>query len=228
MTKITDMGVMAAAMTMQIGQIVVAAVNTAAQLKIAADQYDLSRQYMDISEEARNHYNSVFAPRENQELAEAITYFMSPTLPENAITYRTRNAANRSFIGKDRDAIKCLSRYATGKASQILISMEQARVEALTYAQVLGEQITFNKSQAEDDRKYARIMGALKRGRDMAADSVVISQVTANVYDSINFEHNWQKFYPPRPPDLRRPMTGARTIGTDSPNSDRLRNTNIA
>lgn len=224
---------MGAAMMMQIGQIIVAATNTAAQISIALDQYSLADKYMKISEEARNHYNGVFAPRETQEIQEAMAYFSTPTFEETAITYRTRTSANRSFTGKGREAIKCLSRYATGKASQTLINLEHARVEALTYAQVVGEQIMFNKINAEDDRKYARIMGALKRGRDMAADSIGISQVTANVYDSINFgpkkgERAWESYYPPRSPDIRKPQTGVRRSGFDSPNVQELRNTTVA
>jgi hypothetical protein len=194
--SVTDMGVMVAALMAQIGQTTLTTINIAAQVAIAYKKYQLAQKYLDIAEEARQHYEGTFAPCEDTEREEACGSYGVPPIPEVANMHRIRFSILRQFKGQIRDSIRRLPSWATGAATERILLIEQKKARMASYAEAFGEKVLMAKFEAERDRSFSKLLTALNRGRDLPAQSIMFGGQAAGILETFKFNWDWQSYKP--------------------------------
>ena len=161
-----------------------AAYNASQAYSIAQDEWKLAKKYWKLAENWLNYYKDYYAPVEDQELKEARA--LKSEQPEYGVARgRMRAASWAQFKGLMHKAVRCTSRYCTGKRQDILETVMAAQADSLALCDALGYRNERAYIEARDDVRFKRQLETAKRGRDMIADTVSFGRATAGIYGEL-------------------------------------------
>lgn len=180
----TDNGRGIVATLMNAAAIAAATTSTAAAIQMADLQWDIAKQYLDISKWWREYYNTVYRPVEDQELAEAWALPFTPPIYDTAMG-RAQTFARLQFAGVADKSVQCTSPYCTGLRSALLKDVMNAEAAAVAAAANLGYRNERAYVTARDDVRWKRREQVLNRGRDMTANNVQFSSLAAGIFGDL-------------------------------------------
>lgn len=180
----TDTSKSLIAYVMEAAAIAVAAINTAAAIRMADLQYDLAKQYLDIAKWWNKYYKNTYAPWEDKELQEA------KALPEVQPIYdtavgRARTHVRLQFRGIADQSVQCTSEYCTGLRQALLRDVLVSEAASLASASNLGYNNERAYVDALNETYWRKKYEAVKRGRDMAANNVSFSDMSFGIFGDL-------------------------------------------
>ena len=180
----SDTNKQTAASLMEAAAIAVALLNTGAATKIAADQYDIAKQYLDIAKWWRNYYNSTYRPYEDKLLAEA--WALQEIDPiYDTIAGTTRTYVRLQFKSLAEKSIQCTSEYCTGLREALLKDVVNSEATALAALSNLGYRNERAYVEARNDVRWKRREAMLNLGRDMIANNIQFSQLAYGIFGDL-------------------------------------------
>lgn len=180
----TDSNKSGSADILRAAAVAVAAINTAAAIKMADLQWEIAKDYLDIAKSWRNYYNNTYKPGEDQELAEAWALQPHPLHFETAIG-RARATARFQFRDQLDRVIQGTSQYCVGLREALLKDMVNAEAQALAAISGLGQRNEQAHKDALDDVRWKKREQVLNRGRNMIADNITYSNMAAGIFGDL-------------------------------------------
>lgn len=169
---------------MEAAAIAVALLNTGAATYLAAQQYEIAKDYLDIAKWWRNYYNSTYRPWEDQELEEA--WALKEIDPiYDTIVGRTRTYGRLQFKGLAEKSIQCTSEYCTGLREALLKDVINSEATAMAALSNLGYRNERVYVEARNDVRWQRRMEVLNRGRDMIAQNIQFSKLAFGIFGDL-------------------------------------------
>lgn len=181
---VTDNGKSTMGLIFDAAAMAVAAINTAAAVKMADLQYDIAKQYLDIAKWWRNYYNNTYKPWEDQELSEA--WAQEKIDPMYDITIgRTRTYGRLQFRGVIDQSLRCTSAYCTGLREAMLKDIATAEATTIAAMANMGYRNERAYVEARNNTRWERRTQVLNRGRDMLANNVQFSSMAAGIFGDL-------------------------------------------
>lgn len=182
--QVTNSGVTDNATFAQIAATTVAAVTTAASVKIANKQIDIANDYFDIARQKWDRFLNKYQPCEVKEMAEACN------TPEYVPQYDTQADAYENNVnvqyGLAADEINDFARcycvpIDNSFFRDLALSQVQLSVDSGNYAYRYEE----NRKDNKDDVRWNRRGQALNRGRNLQNEAASYAQAASRAYSSL-------------------------------------------
>lgn len=182
--KVTDDGVEQNAKYAQLAAAAIAAINTAAAIKIADKQYKIAKDYYKLAQQKWDRFKDYYMPCERNEMAEACN------TPEYTAQYDKRASDYMNEVAKDFGMASqrlddLYRRYCIcpdpSLAQDIAFMQSQAAGDAGNFAYRYEE----HRKTAKDDTRWTRRQQALNRGRDLQSNAAKYAQAAASAYGDV-------------------------------------------
>ena len=233
--KVTDDGVEENAQWASLAATAVAALETAAAIKIANKQYDIADRYYKMAQQKWDRFKDLYMPCERTEMNEACN------TPEYEKQYDKSstdwmNEVNRDFGQARRRIDSLFSTYCICPDPSLAQDMAMMQGIAAADAGNFAYRYEEHRKDAKDDIRWTRRQQALNRGRDLQSTAAKYAEAAANAYGDIGnkvgqaasgameavgyFSQRRDTIYPQRSPLQRPPnqFTGGAFIGADAQN----------
>lgn len=162
----------------------VAAINTAAAIKIANQQYQIAKGYLDLAKEMREYWNNSYKPCEVKMVAEACSAPLYE--PQYQVTAgRYVAAVRQQFKNALDDASRNASRYCTGLSAMLARDMAVAEATAVGSAMNFGYRYEEARKEVLDQVRWDRRNQALGLGRDLITQSAKYSDMANGALSSL-------------------------------------------
>lgn len=180
----SDTGKNAIGTIMDAAAVAVAGINTAAAIKMADWQYDIAKQYLDISKWWRNYYNSTYRPWEDVELEEAKALELELPLYDTMVG-RSRTYGRLQFKGMAERSAQCTSEYCTGLRGALIKDVMVSEATVLSELSNLGYRNERAYVEARNDVRWKRREETINRGRNLPAGNVQFMQLAYGIFGSL-------------------------------------------
>jgi hypothetical protein len=168
----------------QIAAAAAVAAQAAASAYISAKQFEIAKMMLSIAKYWRDWYNSAYVPLEDKEVSEL--YALKDYEPHYDVAMgRGRSTVRFVMKGVTAKTMRCTFAYDTGLRERIFHESLRAEAEAVSYGAAAGYRMERDKTDKLNESLWQRFLGAVSRGREIAATSVSYGTLAANVYGSL-------------------------------------------
>lgn len=169
--------------------ILAAAYNSKKAIELAIQEWELATRYWRLAKNWMDYYSNVYAPVEDQEVAEAIA--LQPEKPYYD-TMRGRARVGAYIATKSLFAAKkqCLPKYLTGKKGTEAMKLFSMQANAVAAADGMGYRHERAYIEARDDVRFEKQLNVAKRGRNMVAGNISFAKTAAGIYGSL-YDQTW-------------------------------------
>ena len=170
--------------------IAAAAYNANCAYTLAKKEWKLAKKYWKLADKWMQYYKNVYAPLENKELAEARK--LKGEEPEYTVARgRAKASAWLQFKGLAHQAVRCTSKYCTGRRQDALEELASAQANALALCDALGYRNERAYIESRDDVRFGRQLATAHRGRNMVADAPTFGAAAAGIYGKL-YDQAWE------------------------------------
>jgi hypothetical protein len=180
----TDADKLAYSLIWRIAAAAAAAAQAAMAAYISAKQYEIAKMLLSIAQYWRDWYNTAFVPLENKELDEL--YALKDIVPHYDVAIG-RGKATVRFVMKSalNRTMKCAAQYDTGIRNRILKEMLVTEASAVAHGAAAGYRFERDRVDKLISSRWQKYLGAVNRGREIAAASVDYGNLAAHIYGSL-------------------------------------------
>jgi hypothetical protein len=168
----------------QIAAAAAVAAQAAASAYISSKQFEIAKMLLNIARYWRDWYNAAYVPLEDKELDEL--YALKNFTPNFDLAMgRGRSTVRFVMKGVLDKTVKCTNAYDTGLRNRIFYEALKVEAEAVSFGAAAGYRFERDRVDKLNEALWKRFVGALSRGRDIAAVSVEYGMLAANIYGSL-------------------------------------------